>query len=261
MLNLNEIHKPTTIADAVKFLQQPGAVALAGGTNLIAERRRDVRAVVDLSGLGLAYIRESSGAIALGAMTTLAGLNDSPMLRAFANGILAQAAHRAASSILRNQATLAGTLIAEPAGLVAVALLALDAQVVVMGTANRTIALDAFLKELREMRKSLVIEIVVPMANPRAALHTVSVIASAQIENQVAHNVRIALGGVGEIAMRAIAVEKMLEAQMVNDALIETAARLAANDLSPRGDFRGSAEYRREMAMVLTRRAVREWIK
>lgn len=272
MLNLNEIYKPTTLADAVKFLQQPGAVALAGGTNLIAERRRDVRAVIDLSGLGLAYIREQSGAIALGAMTTLAALNDSPMLRALANGIIAQAAHRSVSSILRNQATLAGTIIAEPDGIVAVALLALDAQVVVMGTANRTIALDAFLKELLEMRKSLVIEIVVPMANPRAALHTVartpsdtpivSVIASAQIENQVARNVRIALGGVGEIAMRASAAEKMLEAQMVNDALIENAVgAMHASPLHPRGDFRGSAEYRREMAMVLTRRAVREWIK
>ena len=77
MLNLREIHKPTTIADALKLLQQPGTVALAGGTALNTDKRRDVNAVVDLSGLGLSYIKESNGAIAIGAMTTLAaGLSE-----------------------------------------------------------------------------------------------------------------------------------------------------------------------------------------
>lgn len=276
MLNLKEIHKPTTLADALKSLQQPGAVALAGGSALIAEQRRDVTTVVDLSALGLAYIRESSGAIALGAMTTLAELNDSPILRAMANGVIAQAAHRSTSSILRNQATIAGTLISEPDGILAVALLALDAQVTLMEKTTRTITLAEFLRELREsreIRKSLVTEITVPMTNPRASLHIVartpsdkpivSVIASAQIlrsaqNNQVAREVRIALGGVGEIVLRASAAEKILEGQALTEASIEQAANLAAQGLSPRGDFRGSAEYRKEMAIVLTRRAMKE---
>jgi CO/xanthine dehydrogenase FAD-binding subunit len=40
--------------------------------------------------------------------------------------------------------------------------------------------------------------------------------------------------------------------------VIEDAARAAAQGLSPRSDFRGSVEYRKEMAVVLTRRAVKE---
>lgn len=273
MLNLKEIHKPATLANALKLLQQPGTVALAGGSALIADQRRDVQAVVDLSALGLAYIRESSGAIALGAMTTLAELNDSPILRALANGVLAQAAHRSAASVLRNQATIAGTLISEPASILAVALLALDAQMTLMEKTTRTIALAEFLRELREsreIRKSLVTEISVPMTNPRASMHIVartpsdkpivSAIASARIENQVARDVRIALGGVGEIALRASAAEKILEGQALSEASIEQAAKLASQGLSPRGDFRGSAEYRKEMAIVLTRRALKELI-
>ncbi|CAG0946178.1 aerobic carbon-monoxide dehydrogenase medium subunit [Anaerolineae bacterium] len=274
MLNLKEIHKPATLADALKLLQQPGTVALAGGSALIADQRRDVQAVVDLSALGLAYIRESSGAIALGAMTTLAELNDSPILRALANGLIAQAAHRSTASVLRNQATIAGTLISEPAGILAVALLALDAQMTLMEKTTRTIALAEFLRELREsreIRKSLVTEISVPMTNPRASMHIVartpsdkpivSVIASARIENQVARDVRIALGGVGETALRASAAEKILEGQTLNDALIENAVgAIHESPLHPRGDFRGSAEYRKEMAIVLTRRAVKELI-
>ncbi len=109
------------------------------------------------------------------------------------------------------------------------------------------------------------------MTNPRASVHIVartpsdkpivSVIASARIENQVAREVRIALGGVGETALRANAAEKILENQALNDALIENAVgAMHESPLHPRGDFRGSAEYRKEMAIVLTRRAVKELI-
>jgi CO/xanthine dehydrogenase FAD-binding subunit len=169
---------------------------------------------------------------------------------------------------LRNQATLAGTLISEPAAVLAVALLALDARVTVMGAATQTFALDAWLAARAEMPPSLVIEIGVPMSNPRAALCAVArtpsdkaivcAVVAAQIENGIARDVRIALGGVGATATRAPAAEQTLRAQTLDDATIQNAARLAAQGISPRGDFRGSAEYRIEMAHVLTRRALKE---
>ncbi len=269
MLNLREIYKPTTIEDALKMLQQPGTVPLAGGTALVAERRREVQAVVDLSKLGLAYIREHNGQVAIGATTTLAEFADSPMLRALSNGVAEQAAHKSAASVLRNQATLAGTLITEPNGVLAVALLALDAQVTVVRQETKTVALADFLS-MREhlLMMALLTEIAVPMTNPRASLQTVartpsdkpivSVCAAARVENGAAHNVRIALGGVGQVAVRANGAEKALEGQALSGQLVEAAAQQAAEGLSPVGDFRGSIEYRREMAVVLTRRAVEE---
>src|SRR5512140_3863772 len=99
MLNLETIHKPKRIEEALELLRQPGTVALAGGTALIAAGRRDVHAVVDLGNLGLAYIRESGGAVVIGATTRLAELVDSPLLRALATGIVAQGAHRSAASV------------------------------------------------------------------------------------------------------------------------------------------------------------------
>lgn len=269
MLNLREIHKPLTIEDALKLLQQPNTVALAGGTQLLADKRREVKAIVDLSALGLAYIKESSGAVTIGAMTTLATLDESPILRALANGVVAQAAHRSASSILRNQATVAGTLIAEPTGILAAAFLALDARVKIAGNETRMVAMENFLGKVRELtEKAIVTEISVPMANPRASLQTVSrtprdkpivsVVAAARIENGIARAVRIALGGVGETALRAHAVERALEGQTLNEARVAEAAKLAREGLSPHGDFRGSAEYRQEMAVTLTRRALKE---
>ena len=267
MLNLREIHKPTTIADALKLLQQPGTVALAGGTALNTDKRRDVNTVVDLSGLGLSYIKEANGAIAIGATTTLAAIAESPILRALANGVVAQAAHRSASSILRNQATIAGTLITEPDAVLAVALLALDAQVTIIRNDTRTVALADFLS-MREhlLMQALVTEISVPMENPRTSLQTVartpsdkpivSVVASARIDKGITRDVRIALGGVAESAVRASASEQVLDGQLLNEALIEKAVSVASQALAPRGDYRGSADYRKEMAIILARRAL-----
>ena len=275
MLNLKEIHKPTTIADAINLLQQPGTVALAGGTALNADARRDVTALVDLSALGLSYIRESNAAVAIGATTTLATIDDSPILRALANGVVAQAAHRSASSILRNQATIAGTLICEPDGILAVALLALDARVTIVRKESRTVSLADFLS-MREhllMTKvtsvmALVTEISLPMTNPRASLQTVArtpsdqpivcVCVSARIDKGIARDVKIVCGGMGDYANRAMKSEKILEGQMLTDALSEKSASVAAEGLSSQSDFRGSAEYRKEMAVVLTRRALKE---
>jgi aerobic carbon-monoxide dehydrogenase medium subunit len=268
MLNLSKIHKPTNVADALEMLAQPNTVVIGGGTGLIADKRRDVTAVVDLFNLGLAYIREANGMIAIGATTTLSGLDDSPILRALANGVIALAAHRSVASILRNQATIAGTLICEPDGILAVALLALDARVTIAGKVNRIIALAEFLEALGQSKHPLVLEISVPMANLRAALQTVertpsdkpivAVCVAAGIENNIARNTRIALGGVSEIALRASAAEKELEGQALAAALIDKSANLAAQGLAPHNDYRGSAEYRRDMARVLTRRALME---
>lgn len=274
MLNLREIHKPQTIPEAIKLLRRPNTVALAGGTQLIASKRKDVSAVVDLSALGLSYIRDKNGAVALGATTTLADVTESPILRAAASGVVTQAAHRTAASVLRNQATAAGTLITEPNGIFVTALTALDALVVCVGDKTMDVAIIDFLSMLDHFTMgALVKEIVIPAASigRRASLETVartprdkpivSVCASARIEKSAARDVRIALGGVAYHAVRAEDAEKTLEGSALNEELIETAARAASAKLKPRGDSRGSAEYRKEMAAVLTRRAVRELSK
>jgi len=269
MLNLKEIYKPTTIQDALKLLQQPGTVVLAGGTALNADKRRDIQAAVDLSALRLSYIKEANGTIAIGAMSTLIALSESPILRALVIGVVAQAAHMSASSILRNQATIAGTLITEPDGVLAVTLLALDARVTIVGKQTRTVVLEEFLREVKGLTdQAIVTEIILPMTNPRASIQTVartpsdkpivSVVVCARIVDNILRDARIALGGVETYAVRAENGEMDLEGRIANPQLADKAALSASQGLLPPSDFRGSAEYRKEMAVVLTRRAVKE---
>ncbi len=271
MLNLEKIARPATVSEALRLLQQPRAAALAGGTALVAGKRRDIELLVDLGALGLDYVRESAGSVALGAMTPLAALAESPLLRALARGVVAQAAQKSASSVLRNQATLGGTILSEPDGILALALLALDARLVLLPDPPGTLPFggtEGWLARRSEWvgRGILLTEITLPLSNPSAALHTVArtpsdkpivaACASAQVEKGTARQVRLALCGVGETVHRALQAEQMLEGQLLTEALIASAARAAAQGLAPRGDFRGSAAYRIEMAVVLARRAL-----
>ncbi len=275
MLNLREIYRPRTIEEALELLKQPGTVVLAGGTELIASRRRDVRAVVDLAGLGLTYIRDKNGAVAIGALTTLAEVAESPILRAAANGVVAQAAHRSAASLLRNQATVAGTLISEPAGILSTALVAFEATLTFNpGPASLEeeggVRVVDFLSQRRQFLKDAIMtQVVVPRSSlgRRAAIETVartprdkpivSVCAALELENKTVQAVGLALGGVGEAAIRAIAAEGKLVGKALSNELIESAAREAMSDVNPTSDYRGSSEYRREMVRVLTERVLK----
>ncbi len=269
MLNLREIHKPKTIEQALALVQQPGTVVMAGGTGLLADQRKDVRAVVDLSELSLSYIREQEGTIAIGATTTLAELAGSPIVGAAANGVVAQVAHRSGTSLLRNQATVVGTLIAEPVGILATVLLALDATIEAFTWASsvKREELAYFLAHRAEsLKNAIVTQVVIPVAalKRRAAVETVArtpsdkpiVTVCATRADTPPREVTIALGGVDEFAVRATDAERRMTHERWNEELIADAAQEAAKGIDPPSDFRGSAEYRREMVRVLTARVL-----
>jgi carbon-monoxide dehydrogenase medium subunit len=67
---------------------------------------------------------------------------------------------------------------------------------------------------------------------------------------------RVVLGSVGPIPIRALSAESVLKGQSPSEALFEQAGEAAGGDAKPIDDFRGSAEYRRDMVGVLTKRAL-----
>ncbi len=275
MLNLETIYKPTTIYDALKALAQPNAAVMAGGTNLIATKQRDVETVVDVTALNLASLQTHDDALVLGAAATLAAIAESDALRGAANGVVALGAERTHASILRNQATAAGTLIAEPDGIFAVALSALDARVTRAFLENDAAAeqeisiADFFNQRAQFLQNAIVTRLTLPAAalKRRAAIEIVartpsdraivSVCAALEMEGGIVRAGAVTLGGVAETAWRARDAERELLTKGLTDDAIARAAAAAANGLNPRGDFRGSAEYRIEMARVLTARALR----
>jgi carbon-monoxide dehydrogenase medium subunit len=267
MNNLNDILRPTTITDAVRLLRRPNVktAALAGGTSLLPQGSVPVQALIDLRDLKLATIKREASALRLGAMTTLEEVAASPDVPS----ILAQAAHASAPINVRNAATIGGVVAS--AGFnspLLVALLALDAVLVIYAPEARQSPIASFLAFRDKLLKdgTLITEVGVPLADAGTAFDAVSrtpadapivcVAVKLRLDNSIARDVRVAVGGVGPLPVRLTRAEQTLEGKAVSQAILAQAAETAAQEVKPPSDFLASGEYRREMVRVLVKRTL-----
>ncbi len=89
-------------------------------------------------------------------------------------------------------------------------------------------------------------------------LATVGVAVSVTLQENRFKEVAIVLGAVAPTPLRALKAEASLRSQKVSEDLIEKAAIAAMNESKPISNVRASADYRREMVAVLTRRALQQ---
>ena len=272
-------YRPGSIREALHLLRQggmPGRV-VAGATDIVTQADRSTRCLVDITHLGLDYIRRNGRGCAIGATTTMRMLEQSPVIRALAGGILAKAASTCGSIQNRHMATVGGNIAnASPAADAALALLALDAQVVVAGPRrSRKIALNEFYAGPHNtaLNGGLLLEVIIP-APPKGGrlgwsfqklgrtatdISLVNAAAGLQADSQGRIKwTRLALGAVGPTPLRARNAEAMLLGKTLDEGLLAQVGTVVMQEISPISDIRASAEYRREMSGVLVRRALRE---
>ena len=270
MPDLKEFHKPTDIPAALALLKRrnPRTIPLAGGTwlNPRLDKEGLADAVVDLSGLGLDRIERDAGALRLGAMATLAAVTEDENCRSLANGILAQTARRDAVLNVRNAATVGGTVVVAPADSEFIlALLALNARVSVQSKKLDARPLDQFLADpaaaldyhqgSSTLDGGLVTQVQISLPPPAAAglarvAYTLSdhpIVAAVAVVAEGSN--RIALGGV---AARPLVIE-FDHAGAAEDAVAQAIAEAKAY-----ADFRGSADYRRAMGILMAKRALQQ---
>lgn len=276
---------PTRLAQALAALAQPGgATVLAGGTDLMpqthAGRVRPAPLLLNIRRVpGLAGVTRDGDMLVIGALTTIEDLRADDDVRQAAP-LLAQACERFASEQIRNAATLGGNLCnASPAGDTLTPLLALDAEVELASLADagevrkrRVPIADFFAGPGRTLRShdELLTAVRVPAAPPGQVarfekagtrigldISTISLALAARRDaDGTLHEVRIALGAVGPVPLRARAAEALLEGRRVDEALATAAAQAAADAATPIDDVRASAWYRRELVRNLTRRTI-----
>src|SRR3954469_6321500 len=147
--------RPASVDEAIALLAQHGddAKVLAGGHSLIpAMKLRLARpaVIVDIGRIAnLNYIREAGGAIAIGATTTHQEIESSPLLAA-KSPLLAETAAHIGDLQVRNKGTIGGSLAhADPAADYPAAILALDAEIELVGPrGRRTVKAGAFFVDL-----------------------------------------------------------------------------------------------------------------
>ncbi|UCC64205.1 MAG: xanthine dehydrogenase family protein subunit M [Anaerolineae bacterium] len=269
---------PDTVDEALTLLADSGGRPIAGGTDLIplmqADKLRPQRAI-DLSRLSsLRGIRhDGDGLVRIGALTTHAQLAKSAFLWEQATA-LAQAARSVGGVQIRQRGTLGGNLVnASPAADVALALLAFEAQVTLRSLrGTRQLPLSQFLTgpgqtachddELLTQVSFLLPGPVSGSAFYKLGMRSAMIIAVVSVAavlvrgNSLIQDARIALGSVAPTVIRAPQAEAQLRGQPASATLFRQAGQVAQHEARPIDDFRASAEYRRRMVAVLTRRTL-----
>jgi carbon-monoxide dehydrogenase medium subunit len=257
----------------------PAVKALAGGTDLMADYKTDthgIKALVDISRLDdLKGIAVTDEGLRIGALVTHSEIMASPIIRENFPALV-EAAHTIGAVQTRNLGTLGGNLVTcVPSMDSGPTLVALEALVTIAGTdGSRQIPLSELFVGPRKTAlrfDELLLDILIPKRNvgkPTAflkfglrkgqALALVNAAVSFWVDEKKGTFLEpcVALGAVAPTVIRAPGAEKYLAGRAISDEAMAEAGRLAANDAKPITDFRASAEYRRELVAVLTRRAL-----
>jgi len=266
---LTAVEVPHNLIAAQQALSGGGTL-LAGGTHLmptLTDRAFPPTRLVSLRRAGLDAIEVEGSAVTLGATTTLATIEADRRLR-----FLHECVRSIASPPVRSLATVGGNLfVPQPYGDLAVALLALDAEVEIHGAAGtRREALQSVLTSGISPDEIVArVRLTVPASGEfrfhkaarrrfnSASIVTVAarVTAGGGATGGVGE-IRIALGGLATTPLRCAAAERLLVGRPLDAESIRAAAEVMQDVIAPFDDAYSSAWYRRRVFPVHLRRAL-----
>jgi CO/xanthine dehydrogenase FAD-binding subunit len=266
---------PNTLEEAQKLLREPALNAriLAGGTSPIFTSEMKFDAVVDITRLGLDYIRLDDKNVYIGTAVTVAELAASPVIAQLASGLLTEAALTLGNSHIRNMVTLGGNTVLPFLWYdLPVALLALEAKIKIKGSQEEIISLEQYYKNGRHRNLNpgeIVTEIIVPLSTPetkgkwlkfartKVDFNILDFAVGLEIKAEICTKAVIVLGGASALPLRLQTVEELLIGKTLTEDLIAQAAKAARELVKPVSNIRASAEYRSEMIEVLLKRLLR----
>ena len=273
-----EFFEPTTLAEASRLFAQKHVQLLAGGTDIIIGMKaltETPETVVSLQKIpGLAGITtEADNSISIGAMAKVREVELSTDIQRH-HTALAEGAAEIGSIQIRNLATIGGNIAhASPAADTVAGLLVADAQVdIASANGERTVPInELFTGPGETVLTSGEIITRFRLPSPASGSHYIKhkirevmdlafigVAAAINIDNGTITDARIGLAAVAPTPIRATEAEDLLKGNALTPELLERAGEAAAAASSPISDLRCSAEHRREMVDVLTRRTLRQ---
>ena len=274
-----EYFTPDSVEEACQLLSKygPKAMAIAGGTDIVVKMKKEVLAPEILVSIGhlpeLKKIEYVPGkGVVIGAGVTHNEVQNSKILQEKYLSVC-EAAHQMANNQVRNLGTIGGNISnAVPSADMPPILIALDTTVKIVGSKKeRTLPLEDVFKGPNQTvleHDELITEFVIPDGSftgstylkfglrASGALAVVGVAAAVQMDGGVIKDARIVLGAVSPVPLRAKEAENLLKGKQASEELFEEAGVIASGECRPISDIRASAEYRRDMVRVFTRRAL-----
>lgn len=278
-----DYYAPRSLGDAVKYLSahKDDVKILSGGQSLLPLMKMRLSKpgyVLDIGRIaGLDGIAEEGNSLILGALVTHNQIEESALLKAKCP-LLPQTATTIADVQVRNRGTIGGSIAhADPAGDVPAAIMALDAEIKIVGpNGERWVKCDDFFLGLLMSvleADEMVTAIKVPVtgadktaylkAAPRSSGFAVVGVAVRLTMDAQGTCSRAAVGitGITDKAYRPERLEQMLSGKKLDTALIQQAAAEATRNIEVIEDINGSAEYRKHLTEVYVERAIQAALK
>ena len=260
--------RPADLAGAIEFkASHPKCVIVQGGTDFgVWRNKRDfaAEALLSLSAIeGLGDIRLDDGTIEVGGRVTLAAFED------FTRDLVSELAgimERFGSPQIKNAGTLAGNIAnASPIADTLPFLYVTDARLELTGrNGARVVPIASFYKGYKTLDlrpDEIITRIFVPLPKGEETLRLykvskrshldISSFTAAMLMRRAGNridSIRIAYGGVAPVVLRLPETEKFLAGKPFDRNTLDSAGEIAAGEVKPISDVRGSAEYRLQLA-------------
>jgi aerobic carbon-monoxide dehydrogenase medium subunit len=273
-----EYERATSVDGALASLQRlgPEARVIAGGHSLLPMMKLRLARpehLIDINDLDeLAYIREQPGQVAIGALTRHVELLDSELLaRHFP--VFRDAELVIADPVVRNRGTIGGSLCqGDAAEDLSAVCVALQGTAVLRGPGGeRVVALDEFhigpyMTAVKD--NEILTEVRLPLRPGGGSAHEklerragdwaiAAASAAVWVDGGRIVDAGVALSAVGPTTINVKRVTELLNGAAPSEELFEQAGQIASEDCAPVRDGRGPVDYKRHLAGVLTRRALR----
>jgi len=277
-------HSPATLEESLQLLDEYGENArpIAGGTAVVTLMKQNLILADHLVSLGklveLQTITQSNGSLIIGALVTHRQLETNLAVRKN-NPLIAEAFNRVATIRIRNAATVGGSLAhADPSQDPPPALIVSNAYVTLTsltGTRHLPIEelfLDYYQPDIEP--NELLTSLTIPKQPENARTvylkflprtqddyATVSVAALGQMKEGQCEEIKLSLGSAGPTPVRATRAESELKGKSITPKLLKLAAESVVEQIDPMDDIRGSSMYKKDMAIVFTRRALAQVLR
>ena len=277
-----EYLEPETIEEACALLERHGdaATLIAGGTAVtmwISQRLLIPEVLVSLARIpDFDYVRfDEKDGLRIGAGARHRDIEMAPAVQQH-YPLLYETFHKVAQPRIRYMGTIGGNLCTgDPATDPGASLMALDAEVTLTSAGGqRTLPLEELFVDYYETaleQGELLTEVHVPPPvqglrwshikfTPRTVedFATVGVSVALTVRSGQCEDIRVALNSVAPVILRAKRAEEVVRGKQVTDKLLREMGEVAATEVNPTDDMRGSPDYKRDLVKVLVPRATRQ---
>ncbi len=271
MKHLKNYYYPSSIEEALSLLTKESTEIIAGGSHLITAKSQSTNNLVDISRIGLNYIKKEDEIVRIGSTTTITDILESPITKEIGNGILTKACQLIADTPLRNVITLGGNIARRyPWAGLPVVLLVLDAEIVIkeQGGKSQTITASQLFESRKVRKDEIITEVIFPVKHgwfcryEKFALTTVdyswlTMAFSTKIEDGMIIDPHIAVSRIIK-AKRIEEVEKFLKGKTISTLDLDEAVSKLKQAVNIISDYRSSKEYREHLLGVLFERMLKE---